>query len=329
MSKSKGTKSGGLFGWLLPKKKAPASSPAPAQSRVAKARRDMIERVVAFDEKKVLDVMAPRVDVFAVDVDMPLQELIDVFAEAGHSRLPVFKGELDNPVGMIHIKDVVGLIAERQAASAQPRQPWGARCREVLYVPPSMLVTDLLLRMQVSRVHMALVIDEYGGTDGLVTIEDLIEEIVGEINDEHDDDAPSISELAGGGWVVDARFELDEFFMETGLRLIADEEEEVDTLGGFVVAVAGRVPRRGEIITWGKFDFEVAEADARKLRKLRVRPTTLRVRAAEAKRARSKTPSARPAPKRAENAPANDHDSATSTASASPKTAAAEKSPAQ
>ncbi len=251
------------------------------------ARREMIERVVAFDEKKVVDVMAPRADIFAVDIDTPLDDLIRIFAEAGHSRLPIYRGGLDDPVGMVHIKDVVGLVAnaepqarERRHNEADSTAPAGPVLkkirREILYVPPSMHVTDLLLRMQASRIHMALVIDEYGGTDGLVTIEDLVEEIVGDINDEHDkDEAPAIAPLAGGGWDADARVELDEFAEETGVRLMA-EDDEIDTIGGYVVSLAGRVPQRGEVIAGlDSLDFEIAEADARKVRRVRIRPAAV------------------------------------------------------
>ena len=238
------------------------------------ARREMIERVIAFDEKKVFDVMAPRADVSAVDIDTPLQELIRLFSEAGHSRMPIYRGDLDDPVGMVHIKDVIGLIAD----AAKPLPADGpilkALRRDVLYVPPSMRVTDLLLRMQASRIHMALVIDEYGGTDGLVTIEDLVEEIVGEINDEHDDeDEVVITPLPAGGWEVDARVELEDFEQETGLHLDT-EDDEIDTVGGYAVSLAGRVPQRGEVLVAPNgFDFEVTEGDARKVRKLRIRPS--------------------------------------------------------
>ena len=242
-----------------------------------KARREMIERVVAFDQKKVFDVMAPRADISAVDVDTPLQELIRLFSEAGHSRMPVYRGDLDDPLGMVHIKDVIGLIAD----DAKPLPATGPILktlrRDVLYVPPSMRVTDLLLRMQASRIHMALVIDEYGGTDGLVTIEDLVEEIVGEINDEHDDDETLvITPISGGGWEVDARVELSDFADETGLHLDSDDDE-IDTVGGFAVSLAGRVPQRGEVLVAPNgFDFEVIEGDARKVRKLRIRPSATR-----------------------------------------------------
>ena len=238
------------------------------------ARREMIERVIAFDEKKVFDVMAPRADISAVDIDTPLQELIRLFSDAGHSRMPVYRGDLDDPVGMVHLKDVIGLIAD----DAKPLPASGPILktlrRDVLYVPPSMRVTDLLLRMQASRIHMALVIDEYGGTDGLVTIEDLVEQIVGEINDEHDDeDELVIAPLPSGGWEVDARVELADFEEETGLHLDT-EDDEIDTVGGFAVSLAGRVPQRGEVLSAPNgFDFEVTEGDARKVRKLRIRPS--------------------------------------------------------
>ncbi|MEX6632662.1 hemolysin family protein [Hyphococcus lacteus] len=246
-----------------------------SEQSISQSRREMIERVVAFDDKKVFDVMAPRADIAAVDLDTPLQELIRLFSEAGHSRLPVYRGDLDDPVGMVHIKDLIGMIAD----DARPLPSSGpilkSLKRDVLYVPPSMRVTDLLLRMQASRIHMALVIDEYGGTDGLVTIEDLVEEIVGEINDEHDeDDTLVIVPIAGGGWEVDARVELSDFTEETGLHLDT-EDDEIDTVGGYAVSLAGRVPQRGEVLAGlNGYDFEVIEGDARKVRKLRVRPST-------------------------------------------------------
>lgn len=242
---------------------------------VSQSRREMIERVVAFDQKKVVDVMAPRADIFAVDMETPLQELIRMFSEAGHSRMPIYRGDLDDPLGMVHIKDVIGLIAD----DAQPLPPDGPILktlrRDLLYVPPSMRVTDLLLRMQAARIHMALVIDEYGGTDGLVTIEDLVEEIVGEINDEHDDEESlEINVLASGGWEVDARVELSAFSEGAGVDLGADDEE-IDTIGGLTVSLAGRVPQRGEVlVSPSGFDVEVIEGDARKVRKLRIRPSS-------------------------------------------------------
>jgi len=256
---------------------AAPDTPAPGRG-LEQARREMIARVIAFDEKQVVDVMAPRADVFAVDIETPLPELIKVFSGAGHSRMPIYRGDLDDPVGMVHIKDVVGLIAKASPGLRAPGPVLKDIRREIIYVPPSMRITDLLLRMQASRIHMALVIDEYGGTDGLVTIEDLVEEIVGEINDEHDeDDTPSISVRKSGGWDVDARVEIDDFIQETGVHLQSDDDE-IDTIGGLVVSLAGRVPQRGEVLSGPDgFDFEVMEADARKVRKLCIRPAAAKL----------------------------------------------------
>lgn len=245
-----------------------------AAMRLPRARREMIERVIAFDEKRVADVMAPRADIVAVDMETPLDELIRAFAEAGHSRLPVYRGDLDDPIGMVHIKDVVALVAHPDSAPPGDEPILKKIRRALLYVPRSMRVTDLLLRMQASRVHMALVIDEFGGTDGLLTIEDLVEEIVGDINDEHDDAAaPTIVARQGGGWEADGRVEFAEFAATTGITLEGDSEE-VDTIGGLVVALAGRVPQRGEVLPHPSgYDFEIVEADARKVRKVRIRRT--------------------------------------------------------
>jgi len=275
---------GGFFGKLKglftrapePGDVALATADATAAERRPRARREMIERVIAFDDKRVADVMAPRADIVAVDLDTPLDALIRGFADAGHSRLPVYRGDLDDPIGMVHIKDVIALIAD-PALHAGGDEPILKKIRRaVLYVPRSMRVTDLLLRMQASRVHMALVIDEFGGTDGLLTIEDLVEEIVGDINDEHDDDvAPMIVARQGGGWEAEGRVEFAEFAATTGITLEGDSEE-VDTIGGLVVAQAGRVPQRGEVLSHPSgYDFEVIEADARKVRKVRIRRTPL------------------------------------------------------
>lgn len=247
--------------------------PHDAMARLPRLRREMIERVVAFGEKRVADVMAPRADIIAVDIKTPLDGLIKAFVEAGHSRLPVYRGDLDDPVGMVHIKDVLARVAEPAAAKADEPILKSIR-RTVLYVPRSMRVTDLLLRMQASRVHMALVIDEFGGTDGLLTIEDLVEEIVGDINDEHDDEiAPTIVARQGGGWEADGRVEFAELAATTGITL-QSSSEGVDTVGGFVVDFAGRVPQRGEVLPHPMgYDLEVVEADARKVRKVRIRRT--------------------------------------------------------
>jgi len=250
-----------------------------AAMRLPRARREMIERVIAFDEKRVSDVMAPRADIVAVDVDTALEDLIKAFAEAGHSRLPVYRGDLDDPLGMVHIKDVVSLVANPSLHAPEDGPVLKKIRRDILYAPPSMRITDLLLKMQASRVHMALVIDEFGGTDGLLTIEDLVEEIVGDINDEHDDEAaPTIVARPshgrdGGGWEADGRVECETFADLSGVSLAIDDSE-IDTIGGVAVALAGRVPQRGEVLSHpAGFDFEIVEADARKVRKVRIRKT--------------------------------------------------------
>ncbi len=178
-------------------------------SELTLERREMIERVIAFDGKQVVDVMAPRADVIGVEATTSLEELMKTFAAAGHSRLPVYRGDLDDPIGMVHIKDLVEVMV--QPEKERP-QTVAALVRKTLYVPPSMPVTDLLIRMQADRIHMALVIDEFGGTDGLVTIEDLVEEIVGEIHDEHDEeeDAPIFLEIQPGVFEAGARLEIEQ-----------------------------------------------------------------------------------------------------------------------
>lgn len=245
---------------------------------LSRAKREMIERVIAFDEKRVEDVMAPRADIIAVEAETPLPDLVKAFSEAGHSRLPIYRGDLDDPVGMVHLKDVIGLLADPARGETLGPGPILPKLRrEILYAPPSMSVTDLLLKMQAVRVHMALVIDEFGGTDGLVTIEDLVEEIVGDINDEHDteEDEPTLTERAGGGWEADARYELDAFEAATGCPLPA-VDEDIDTLGGLVFSLAGRVPQRGEVIRHpAGLEFEIADADPRRVRKLRIRALAL------------------------------------------------------
>ncbi|MEM9168951.1 MAG: hemolysin family protein [Pseudomonadota bacterium] len=244
-----------------------------AMASLPRARREMIERVIALDEKRIRDVMTPRADIVALDVATPTDEAVAIFADAGHSRLPVFREDLDDPVGMVHLKDLVALIAKPDAEPAGDGPILDRIKRDVLYVPRSMRAVDLLLRMQASRIHMALVVDEFGGTDGLATIEDLVEEVVGEINDEHDDDDdPLIARAPGGGWIADARVELDDFSEATGVVIEAgDHDDEVDTLGGLVFTLAGRVPQRGEIVSHPDgLDFEVTEADPRKIRQIRV-----------------------------------------------------------
>ena len=242
--------------------------------RLSATEKAMIGRVVALENLRVGDVAIPRADIIGVEVSESLSTVLSTFAEAGHSRLPVYRGDPDDPLGFVHIKDVVALLAQ-EGGCADNTQILPGVVRKLLYAPPSMPIAQLLLRMQAERIHMALVIDEFGGTDGLVTIEDLIEEIVGDIRDEHDeDDESSLRQTPGGRWDVDARVELDDLALRLDTDLRTDDEE-IDTLGGLVFSLAGRVPLRGEVIPHpAGHEFEIAEADPRRVRRVLIRLQT-------------------------------------------------------
>src|SRR5258706_13419738 len=213
--------------------------------------RIMLSNLLKSGDLQVRDVMIPRADIVAVEESTPLDGLIAVFRDAQHSRLPVYRETLDDPVGLVHIKDLLPLVEEKAVSGTSWREgPISRIRRELLFVPPSMPLLELLLKMQAQRTHLALVIDEYGGTDGLVSIEDLIEKIVGDIADEHDVDEPHVRRTETGAFIADARIGLEEFAAETGITLTAEETpEEIDTLAGLLVSVIGRVPLRGEIVT--------------------------------------------------------------------------------
>ncbi len=220
---------------------------------------------------RVEDVMLPKVEIVAVPIDIEKDELVEVFRQSGLSRLPVYKGTLDSPVGMVHLKD---LALRHGFNGAGEGFNLTTMLRQLLFAPPSMPIGVLLQKMQSDRVHMALVIDEYGGVDGLVTIEDLIEQVIGEIEDEHDiAEGRFWTEEAPGCYLAQARTPVDAFEAEIGQRLVEPEdEEEIDTLGGVVFMLAGRVPARGEVVKHpGGFDFEVVDADPRRIKRLRVR----------------------------------------------------------
>ncbi|MCK0206951.1 hemolysin family protein [Starkeya koreensis] len=277
--------------------------------------RSMLKGILELRELRIGDLMVPRADIVAVQKDISLGELLTVFAEAGHSRLVVYDDTLDDPVGMVHIRDLVTHLTQR----AMTQRPGAARAagtfpgtpepssgegregrtvkpvpafnlkaidlgmplsaakliRRLLFVPPSMPSIELLASMQASRIHLALVIDEYGGTDGIVSMEDLVEEIVGDIEDEHDEDeTPSIARQADGSFIADARAGLEDVaeIVDPAFAL-GEEAEEVDTLGGLLVTLAGRVPVRGEIVLGpGNFEIEVLDADPRRVKRLRLTP---------------------------------------------------------
>ena len=243
--------------------------------------RAMLRNVLGLHEVRVDDIMVPRADIIAVSLSMTLAEVLAVFRSAGHSRLPVHEETLDDPRGMIHIRDFVDVLAGPAVVPGQePVQTdltvavgQAGVVRPVLFVPPSMQAIDLLVRMQASRTHMALVIDEYGGTDGLVSIEDIVEMIVGDIEDEHDEDeSPAIEKADDGSFLADGRAGLDDVSAALGIDLTDDETEEIDTIGGLVTSLAGRVPNRGEIVSeHDRIEFEILEADPRRVIRVRVR----------------------------------------------------------
>ena len=238
---------------------------------------DLVEHARAFEDLSVEDVMRPRADILALELSATFDEVVARFAEAEHSRMPVYRETLDDPVGVVHIKDLIGMVAPADP-DIPPSPPW-KECvlhrvkRELLYVPASMLAADLLLKMRVARIHMAMVIDEFGGTDGLVTMEDLVEAVVGDIADEYDEAAPAhIVARPAGVFEADARASLEELEQALGESVASEElEEEIDTVGGLVAALAGRVPQRGEVISRPGFEFEVTDADPRRIKHVRIR----------------------------------------------------------
>jgi len=268
--------------------------------------RAMLQNILRLRERRVEDVMVPRAEVHAVGLDATLGELLHEFKQTGHSRLPVYGDTLDDPRGMVLIKDLL-LHMTKISAKKNGKQSKAKKStkesdaapldfskvdltlplsklkamRKVLFVPPSMLAADLMARMQTTRTQMALVIDEYGGTDGLVTLEDIVEEVVGEIEDEHDDeeaDGQQIETLGDGVWTVDGRVELENLIREIGPGFNPGKRaEDVDTLGGLVLALSGHVPVRGEVVTGlPGYEFRVLDADLRRIRKLQIVQTSLR-----------------------------------------------------
>jgi len=256
--------------------------------------RAMLTNILELRERRVEDVMVPRADIVAVEQDITLGELVKVFEGAGHSRLVAYHETLDEPVGMVHIRDLIAFMAQRAAVDGQQNGkrtkpvPAGLDLkainlalslastgiiRKILFVPPSMPAIDLLAKMQATRIHLALVIDEYGGTDGLVSIEDIVEQIVGDIEDEHDQaESPDVVPQADGSFLADARAGLDEVTATVGPDFdVGEVAHEVDTLGGYLVVQVGRVPVRGELMPGPRgFEIEVLDADPRRVKKVRI-----------------------------------------------------------
>ena len=239
----------------------------PAVGDLTSVERQMLRNLLHFGESNVADIAVPRSDIIAVPSTSSFAELVQAFAEAGHSRLPVYAEELDTIVGMVHVKDVFTV----EVSGAEPPEDITTLLRTPLFVPESMGVLDLLARMRAERVHLAIVVDEFGGTEGLVTIEDVVEEIVGEIEDEHDEELPGmLIPIEDGMWDADARAELEDVAETIDARL-GVVEEDVDTLGGLATVLAGHVPQLGEIIEHPSgWRLEVTDSDSRRVARLRL-----------------------------------------------------------
>ena len=285
-----------LFGWRSGSMRADLKEVleegGPSETGFSPEESTMLRNILGLRERRMTDVMVPRADIIAVQKDILLGDLVKVFEKAEHSRLVVYDDTLDDPVGMVHIRDLIAFMTARAASKAKTRRKkplvagldFGAidlattlsnakLVRPILFVPPSMPAIDLLAKMQTTRIHLALVVDEYGGTDGIVSIEDIVEQIVGDIEDEHDDEeTPSVVRQADGSFIADARAKLEEVVAVVGAGFdVGEVVKEVDTLGGYLVTQAGRVPVRGELVQGpGSFEIEVLDADPRRVKKVKI-----------------------------------------------------------
>ena len=287
-----------LFGWrngsIRSDLKDVLDEMQPGESGFSPEESRMLKNILGLRERRVGDIMVPRADIVSVQQDIQLGELVRTFEGAAHSRLVVYNDTLDDPVGMVHIRDLIAFMTARAAVdpekNAKRKKPLPAGLdfkainlatplsstkivREILFVPPSARVMDLLARMQATRIHLALVVDEYGGSDGLISMEDIVEQIVGEIADEHDEDeTPAVVRQPDGSYVADARANLEDVVAIVGHDFdLAEDAEEVDTLAGYLVTRVGRLPLRGELIPGpGLFEFEVLDADPRRIKRVRI-----------------------------------------------------------
>lgn len=287
-----------LFGWKAGSARADLQvvldATAPDETSFTTIERTMLRNILGLHERRIADVMVPRGDIVAVKHDISLGELMSLFESAAHSRLVVYNDTLDDPEGFVHIRDLLALMTKKakvaDEVNAKRKKPFPAGLdlrsvdlrmplseanitRKLIYVPPSMPAIDLLAQMQATRIHLALVVDEYGGTDGLVSIEDIVEQVVGEIDDEHDSDEPaSVVQQSDGSFIADARASLEDVQSIVGEEFDTGEAgEEVDTLGGYLVTQVGRLPVRGEIIAGpGDFEIEVLDADPRRVKRVRI-----------------------------------------------------------
>jgi CBS domain containing-hemolysin-like protein len=287
-----------LFGWKNGPTRADIEvvleATGPGEAGVSPEERTMIRNILALRGRRIESVMVPRGDIIAVQQDISIGELVKVFEKAGHSRLVAYNDTLDDPIGMVHIRDLIAFMTAR--AAVDPDKPSRRKkqraagldlgaidltmqlsstkiMREILFVPPSMPALDLLEKMQATRIHLALVVDEYGGTDGLVSMEDIVEQIVGDIADEHDEDElPSIVAQLDGSFVADARASLTDVTAAVGVAFdVGDAAEAVDTLGGYLMTQVGRLPLRGELVPGpAGFEIEVLDSDPRRIKKVRI-----------------------------------------------------------
>jgi len=253
-----------------------AEESRPVAGDLSPTERQMLRNLLHFGEETAGDICVTRGDIMAVPSDISFDDLVRAFADAGHSRLPVYGESLDAVVGMVHIKDVFMANVDPSKDRSLP-----ALMRDPLFVPESMGVIELLARMRSQRIHLAIVVDEFGGTEGLVTIEDVVEEIVGEIEDEHDEaERGMLTMLDDGLWEADARLEIEELAQAVDPRL-SSEEDEVDTLGGLVFLLAGRIPQKGECVTHPSgWKLEAVDSDPRRIIRVRLHsPESQRVEA--------------------------------------------------
>jgi CBS domain containing-hemolysin-like protein len=287
-----------LFGWKPGSIRADLEvvleAGAAGETGFSPEERAMLKNILGLRERRVEDVMVPRADIVAVQQDILLGDLVKVFEGAGHSRLVVYNDTLDDPIGMVHIRDLIAYMASRAAVgesvNRRRKRPLPAGLdlkavdlsvsltsaeivRKILFVPPSMPAIDLLAKMQATRIHLALVIDEYGGTDGIVSMEDIVEQIVGDIEDEHDEtEMPAAVRQADGSFLADARAHLEDVSQIVGPEFdVGKVAEEVDTLGGYLVMQIGRVPVRGELVPGpAGFEIEVLDADPRRVKRVKI-----------------------------------------------------------
>ena len=287
-----------LFGWKNGPTRADIEvvleAAGPGEAGVSPEERTMIRNILALRGRRIEDVMVPRGDIVAVQRDISIGELVKVFEKAGHSRLVAYNDTLDDPSGMVHIRDLIAFMTAKAAVDpAKPTRRKSARIagldlgaidlstplsstgimREMLFVPPSMPALDLLEKMQATRIHLSLVVDEYGGTDGLVSMEDIVEQIVGDIADEHDEDElPAVVRQFDSSFVADARASLGDVTAAVGVAFdVGDAAKEVDTIGGYLMTQVGRLPLRGELVAGpAGFEIEVLDSDPRRIKKVRI-----------------------------------------------------------